>query len=177
MVYPSRTFETQLGWIAFTQREGKLSSLVFGYATKVAADRALQRSLSLSNQDLSYYLDSSATELAERLAQFTDGQAVDFSDVPIDVARLTVFGRRVVAACRRIPWGQTRSYGHLARQAGSPGAARAVGQVMAHNRFPLVVPCHRVLAAGGRLGGFSSPQGPRMKSRLLELEAGALATQ
>jgi methylated-DNA-[protein]-cysteine S-methyltransferase len=177
MFYPSLTFETQLGWIAFTQREGKLSSLVFGYATKVAADRALDRSLSLGNEELSFCLDSSATELAERLAEFAGGQAVEFADVPIDVAHLTAFGRRVVAACRRIPWGQTRSYGHLARQAGSPGAARAVGQVMAHNRFPLIVPCHRVLAAGGRLGGFSSPQGTRMKARLLELESGALVTQ
>ena len=66
----------------------------------------------------------------------------------------------------------TRSYGEVAAAAGSPGAARAVGQVMAANRTPLIVPCHRVLAAGGKIGGFSAPQGLALKRRLLALESG-----
>ena len=77
---------------------------------------------------------------------------------------------RVIAACRRIPWGETRSYGDLATECGSPGAARAVGSVMAKNRYPLIVPCHRVLAAGGDIGGYSAADGLVMKRRLLAAE-------
>ncbi len=77
-----------------------------------------------------------------------------------------------MAACRRIPWGQTRSYAQLAAVAGRPGAARAVGSVMAKNRVPLVVPCHRVIASSGQLGGYSAPQGLSLKRRLLAMESG-----
>ena len=108
--------------------------------------------------------------MAEDLERFAAGEPVDFGRVTLDTNHLTPFGRRIVTACRRIPFGQTRSYSQLAAICGSPGAARAVGQVMAKNRFPLVVPCHRVLAAGGRIGGFSAPDGLRMKRRLLSIE-------
>ena len=84
-------------------------------------------------------------DLVERLMRYAAGEPVDFSDVRVDERHLTRFGRRIVQACRRIPAGQTRSYGQLAAACGSPGAARAVGQVMAKNRYPLVVPCHRVI--------------------------------
>ncbi len=112
----------------------------------------------------------STIDVIGRLRAYAADEEVDFSDVRVDERHLTDFGRRVVKACRRIPRGQTRSYGQLAAVCGSPGAARAVGQVMAKNRYPLIVPCHRVLAAGGLLGGFSAPQGLTMKRRLLELE-------
>jgi methylated-DNA-[protein]-cysteine S-methyltransferase len=77
---------------------------------------------------------------------------------------------------RRIRFGQTHSYGELASLVGSPRAARAVGSVMAKNRTPLVVPCHRVLASRGAIGGFSAMDGVHMKRRLLDLEAQAAAT-
>jgi methylated-DNA-[protein]-cysteine S-methyltransferase len=104
------------------------------------------------------------------LARYAAGEAVDFSQVPLDLDHLTRFARRVVAACRRIPRGQVRTYGELAAACGAAGAARAVGSVMAKNRFPLIVPCHRVIGAGGGLGGYSAPDGLRMKRRLLALE-------
>jgi methylated-DNA-[protein]-cysteine S-methyltransferase len=107
----------------------------------------------------------------DRIVQFLAGTTDDFNDVPISLEHLSIFQRRVVAACRAIPCGATRSYGQLAATAGSPGAARAVGQVMATNRYPLLVPCHRVVAAGGGLGGFSAPQGVSLKKQLLEFEA------
>jgi methylated-DNA-[protein]-cysteine S-methyltransferase len=109
--------------------------------------------------------------LVEGLRRFADGEPVDFSDIPIAQHHLTPFARRVVAACRLIGWGQVKSYGHLAARCGAPGAARAVGSVMAKNRFPLVVPCHRVLAAGGRIGGYSAPGGLHTKRALLEMES------
>jgi methylated-DNA-[protein]-cysteine S-methyltransferase len=171
MPISSLSFESPLGWIAFTQHAGRLSALVFGHPSRSAAERGLARSLRTDQPRALYEPDETADELAERLRLFVAGEPIDFQDVCLDLQHLTPFARRVVTACRRIPWGQTRSYGQLAAAVGSPGAARAVGQVMAGNRFPLVVPCHRVLAAGGRLGGFSAPQGTRMKARLLRLES------
>jgi O-6-methylguanine DNA methyltransferase len=107
----------------------------------------------------------------DRIVQFLNGAKDNFADVPISLEHLSPFQRRVVAACRAIPRGGTKSYGLLAAAAGSPGAARAVGQVMATNRYPILVPCHRVVAAGGRLGGFSAPQGLSLKRQLLAFEA------
>jgi methylated-DNA-[protein]-cysteine S-methyltransferase len=80
------------------------------------------------------------------------------------------FFQRVYAIARTIPAGETLSYAELADRAGSPKAFRAVGQAMAKNPFPVLVPCHRVLAAGGKLGGFSAPGGTATKVRLLDLE-------
>jgi O-6-methylguanine DNA methyltransferase len=184
------TLDSPLGWISYTHQDGLLLGLVFGYPTRWAAESALDRAVRAngsSDRAKPTHDDHKAlfggyeladevlasNELAERLEDYAAGRPVDFSDVAIDVTHLTPFSRRVVKACRQIPWGETRSYAQLASTAGSPGAARAVGQVMARNRFPLVVPCHRVLAAGGRLGGFSAPDGTRMKKRLLALESEA----
>jgi methylated-DNA-[protein]-cysteine S-methyltransferase len=108
--------------------------------------------------------------IASRLARFAETFSDRFLDVPLSLQHLGPFTQRVVEACRAIPPGQTASYADLAAQAGSPKAARAVGNAMARNRFPLIVPCHRVVGAGGNLGGYSAPQGLAMKRRLLECE-------
>jgi methylated-DNA-[protein]-cysteine S-methyltransferase len=100
-----------------------------------------------------------------------EGEPDEFSDIEIDLDHLTPFAQRIVTFCRRIPWGQTLSYGQLAKVSGRSGAARAVGSVMARNRTPIIVPCHRVIASGGRLGGFSAPQGIKLKRRLLAVES------
>ena len=113
--------------------------------------------------------------LVRRLQAYASGTPVDFRDVRVDPGRLTAFQRRVVARCRQIPYGETVSYGELAAKAGSPGAARAVGNCMAANRIPLIIPCHRVVRAHGGLGGFSGPGGTRTKRRLLALEGSHLA--
>ena len=84
---------------------------------------------------------------------------------------MTPFQLCVANATRRIPYGTTVSYGQLASLAGYPRAARAVGTVMSQNRFPILIPCHRVLASGGKLGGYTSVAGVDFKSRLLGLES------
>jgi methylated-DNA-[protein]-cysteine S-methyltransferase len=99
------------------------------------------------------------------------GEAADLSEVPIDLERVGAFERKVYEATRRLGPGQTCTYGALARAIGEPDAARAVGAALGRNPWPLVVPCHRVLAAGGQLGGFSAPGGTRTKRRLLAIEA------
>jgi methylated-DNA-[protein]-cysteine S-methyltransferase len=116
-----------------------------------------------------------AAELIERLVAYAEGAADDFRDIDVETAHLTPFAAAVAETTRQIPYGKTRSYGELAEAVGRAGAARAVGGVMANNRTPLVVPCHRVVGSGGQLGGFSAIDGLRMKRRLLDLEAAAAA--
>src|SRR5207248_54529 len=109
-------------------------------------------------------------EIAERLQSYAAGRDERFDDVPVDLSHLSAFQNRVVRACRRIDRGRVRSYGELAAAAGAPGAARAVGNVMAQNRYPIIVPCHRVVGSAGSLGGFSARDGVSMKRRMLEME-------
>ena len=110
----------------------------------------------------------------ERVRHHLAGRLRDFSSVPLDLDGLPSFTRRIYEAAREVPAGQTVTYGELAAHCGSPGGARAVGQAMAHNPVGLIIPCHRVLAAGGRLGGFSGPGGLDLKVRLLALEGVSL---
>jgi len=106
-------------------------------------------------------------EARRQLQAYFAGELREF-DLPLDLSGRTEFQGRVLAACRGIPYGATASYGELARRSGHPGAARAVGQVMAGNRLALVVPCHRVLASDGGLGGYGG--GAALKRRLLAME-------
>ena len=98
------------------------------------------------------------------------GEKRDLSGVVLDMERVPAFHRLVYDAARTIPPGSTRSYGEIAAQLGMPGAARAVGQALGRNPFAIVVPCHRVLAAGGRPGGFSARGGITTKLRMLAIE-------
>lgn len=165
----SHTFacSTSLGWIAVALQGDAVAQLVFGHAT---AREALRR-VGGTGKSAGRTPTRFARDLVERLQAYADGAVDEFRDIPIVDGHLTPFGRAIVARCRAIPYGQTRTYGELAGLAGRPGAARAIGQVMASNTVPLIVPCHRVVAAGGLLGGFSAPQGLAMKRRLLALEA------
>ena len=98
------------------------------------------------------------------------GKAADLGRIVLDMERVTPFHRRVYEAARTIPAGRTLSYGEIARQIGSPSSARAVGQALGRNPFPIVVPCHRVMAAGGKTGGFTAEGGVATKVRILALE-------
>lgn len=99
-----------------------------------------------------------------------EGRAVDLSGVVLDMERVPAFYRRVYSVVRTIPAGTTLTYGEVAARAGSPGSARAVGRAMATNPFAPVVPCHRVVAAGGKTGGFSASGGVITKLKLLAIE-------
>jgi len=114
--------------------------------------------------------DAVADRAARELAEYAAGRRRIFT-VPVGLGGLTPFRRAVSQALRQVPYGHTVTYGALAGRVGRPGGARAVGQVMAHNPVPILVPCHRVVAAGG-LGGFSG--GAALKRRLLALEGAEL---
>lgn len=109
-----------------------------------------------------------------RISMSLAGQHDDLADVPLDMTEVPPFQQRVYALARAIPPGQVLTYGEMARQLGEPGASRAVGQALGHNPFAPVVPCHRILAAGGRSGGFSADGGARTKLRMLEIEGAVL---
>ena len=108
----------------------------------------------------------------EQMQAHLAGAPHDLRELPLDLSGIRDFEWRVYLATRALGPGQTCTYGELANALGDPAAMRAVGQALGHNPWPLVVPCHRVLAAGGRLGGFSAPGGSDTKRRLLVLEAG-----
>ena len=110
--------------------------------------------------------------LGDRLRAFFAGEPVSFDDVELDLEWCTPFQLAVAETLRRVPRGEVVTYGELAALAGYPGAQRAAGTFCAHNRFPVVVPCHRVVAAAG-IGSYGS-QGIEVKRRLLALEDVAL---
>ena len=105
----------------------------------------------------------------DMLCSYFAGDAADFRAAPLDQTGVSSTEQAIYAALREVGYGQTTSYGALAIRAGRPGAARVVGAAMARNRWPIIVPCHRVLAKNG-VGGFSAPGGVNTKRRLLALE-------
>jgi methylated-DNA-[protein]-cysteine S-methyltransferase len=113
-------------------------------------------------------------EVAEAVAavqRYFAGEATNFSRFQLDLGEQDEFFKRIYAAARQVAWGRTTTYGALAKELGAgPEAARDVGQAMARNPVALIIPCHRVLAAGGKIGGFSAPGGSTAKMRMLELE-------
>lgn len=158
-------FPTALGWMALVGCAGKAAHLVFGHDCEEAALAGLPAALARQaiRRDWNPHL-------AARLRAYAEGARDQFLDVPVTLGPIGQFRARVYRQCRCIPYGNVLTYGQLAAQVGSPRAARAVGNALAANRLPILIACHRVVAAGGGLGGFSAPGGLEMKTRLLTLE-------
>ena len=116
-------------------------------------------------------------EAIRRIAAALRGEPDDLRSIRLDESGIGDFPRRVYALLRALPYGATTTYGELAAALGEPGAARAVGRALGDNPFAPVVPCHRVLAAGGGAGGFSAEGGVRTKLRLLSIERARLGPQ
>ncbi len=109
-------------------------------------------------------------EIIERLRKHLEGEAQDLRDIVVDLRGADDFARQVYEAAREIPAGQTRTYGEIASALGQPREAQAVGQALGKNPIALIIPCHRVVAAGGKPGGFSAHGGRATKARLLAVE-------
>ncbi|MBX3622688.1 MAG: methylated-DNA--[protein]-cysteine S-methyltransferase [Rhizobacter sp.] len=116
-------------------------------------------------------------DIMARVTALLHGEPVDLRDVALDLDGIADFHRRVYAISREILAGQTRTYGEIAAEMGEPSAARAVGQALGANPFAIIVPCHRVLAAGGRSGGFSASGGVATKLRILLIERARIGAQ
>ena len=160
-------FPTNLGWMALSWRGERIARLTIGHPSAAAAAASLDLDVAITDRR---NLPDFVADLVDRLERYCDGEDVNFDDVPVDLSHLTPFQSKVVRACRKISRGRTRTYGELAAAAGSPGASRAVGSVMAKNRLPIIIPCHRVVGSGGSLGGFSAPTGLCLKEQMLALE-------
>lgn len=158
-------FRTDLRWFGVAyDEEGHVTQLTFFNESKADAERSLRRNISSVMR-----LYSQGSSLRSKLECYSRGGQVSFSSVSLS-SRGTSFQQKVRKACQLIRYGETSTYGKIAAQAGSARAARAVGNCMKQNRVPIVVPCHRVVAAGGRIGGFSMAPGTDLKKQLLELE-------
>ena len=146
--------------------EGKVTGLAFDpglYESTPGEDVRPE-----SAQDPAVLGDESLCKgIVEELVRYFNGEKVQWSLAP-DLTLETAFTRAVYERAMKVPYGETVTYGQVACDIGSPGGARAVGQAMSRNRFPLVIPCHRVVSGNGKIGGFSS--GIDLKRFLLELE-------
>lgn len=109
----------------------------------------------------------------DRVLALLKGEAIDLSDVPVDLDDAPEFHRKVYEVARTIPPGRTMTYGEIARRLGVPHESREVGQALGRNPIAVIVPCHRVLGADGRMGGFSASGGVATKRRILEIEGAA----
>jgi methylated-DNA-[protein]-cysteine S-methyltransferase len=159
-------FDTSFGWMAAAWRKEVVLRLTFGHTNPQEAILHIAEEWVEVREPAGFMRD-----VVVRLQRFSAGElADDFLDVAIDTSAKTPFQRAVIHHCRRIPFGETISYAELATRAGYRNAARAVGSVMSSNRFPLIVPCHRVVSANS-LGGYSAPDGLSMKRRLLAAES------
>ncbi len=109
-------------------------------------------------------------EVRELVSAYFEGACVDFGQVGVVLDGFSRFGRQVLGTCRDVRYGGTISYGELAERIGRAGAARAVGGALARNPLPLIIPCHRVTCANGKIGGFSAAGGARVKKKMLDFE-------
>lgn len=109
-------------------------------------------------------------QVIERIIILLQGERIDLTDVLVDMERVPAFNRQVYEIARSIPPGSTLTYGDVAKRLGDPAIAREVGQALGQNPFPIIVPCHRVIAAGGKTGGFSGGDGVKTKLKLLMIE-------
>src|SRR5262245_53829497 len=167
-------FETQLGPCGIAWSEGRDSctppAVTLLQLPEATAERTEARIARDSGGQKSGTPPPPIAEVIRRVSKHLRGEAQDFQDVPLDLDGVGPFARQVYEAARKIPTGQTRTYGELAKAVGRPAAARAVGQALGRNPIGLIIPCHRVVAAGGKPGGFSAHGGRATKARMLVIE-------
>lgn len=170
--YEFSLFRTSLGWMGLLGRSGIVESIQIGHPDAESVRAGVRRCLvgDPSAPPAEMIERDWLPELRQALEAYARGEAVSFQSFPLALPPRTAFRDKVLAATRQLGYGETTTYGDLARRVGHPGAARAVGTVMSSNRFPIVIPCHRVLASGGKLGGYTSPAGTQLKQQLLDME-------
>lgn len=158
-------FRTRWGYFGLAGRDrGLLRSCLPGGRAEVKS--RLLRGLGACRSDKAVL-----KEVRELVSAYFEGACVDFGQVEVVLDGLGGFGRRVLGSLRRdVKYGETISYGELAERIGRGGAARAVGGALARNPLPLIIPCHRVTCANGKIGGFSAEGGARVKKRMLDFE-------
>jgi methylated-DNA-[protein]-cysteine S-methyltransferase len=169
------TFETKNGFVGLAWSPQGVSSLRLPAPGEESAESAVLRRLPQARRAEP---SQPIAQLIADIRRYFEGEQIDFSGVPVDLGTQEPFFSQVYAEVRKLGWGETTTYGAVAKTlGGEPQAARAVGQAMASNPVPLIVPCHRVLAAGGKIGGFSAPGGSNAKTVMLEIEGVTVAAE
>jgi methylated-DNA-[protein]-cysteine S-methyltransferase len=163
-------FDTALGSCGIAWNEGGVIGVQLP-EQDAAATRARLRRRFPELRETEPSADVSAA--IERIIALLRGERADLTGVPVNMDGVREFDRDVYVAAREIPPGKTLTYGEVAKRIGRPDAARDVGVALARNPFAIVVPCHRVVAANGKTGGFSAGGGVKAKLRLLSIEGGA----
>jgi methylated-DNA-[protein]-cysteine S-methyltransferase len=166
-------FETEAGFCAIGWTASGIAHFRLPDGNAAEAERNMLRRWPQARREAPPMQVAAVITAAQR---YFAGEEVDFSDIALDLDGQDEFFRRVYDALRTVGYGRTTTYGALAKALGAgPEAARAVGQAMAKNPVPLIIPCHRVLAAGNKVGGFSAPGGAGSKVKMLALEGVDLA--
>ena len=161
-------FETAMGFCGIAWSDAGVARFQLPTKTAEATDRLMRRRAFGAEPGAPPEKVEAVIEAAKR---YFAGEETDFSQVELDLASEDAFFAQIYDALRRVGWGRTTTYGALAKEVGAGRErARDVGEAMARNPAPLIIPCHRVLAAGGKIGGFSAPGGSKTKARMLELE-------
>jgi methylated-DNA-[protein]-cysteine S-methyltransferase len=160
-------FETRLGWIGIGWSAKGVTHLQLPEGDR---DRTESRLLARGARQDARTPPAAIQAAIDAIVRYAAGEAADFSEIPVDLTGVDEFRRAIYDRARKLAYGETTTYGGLADAAGHPGLARETGAAMGSNPIPIIVPCHRVLAAGGKMGGFSAPGGVFTKRRLLELE-------
>jgi len=163
-------FETAFGFAGIAWRNRRITGVAFPEESRASVEERLRRRV----ENVCETPPSQAVaRICNDIAELFVGARPDFSDVEVDDAGTPAFDRDVWRFTRAIPPGETRSYGDLAKDLGDVTYSQRVGQALGRNPFPIIVPCHRVVGADGRMTGFSAAGGVEAKRRLLKLE-GAL---
>jgi methylated-DNA-[protein]-cysteine S-methyltransferase len=160
-------FQTAIGECAIAWNDVGLTAVWLPHQSREALGRCLRRHAPDALESLPR---GAVAVVVDRVVRLLRGEHVDFDDAALDLEHTDDFDRRVYAVTRAIPAGRVLTYGEVAAQLGAKASARAVGQSLGRNPWPIVVPCHRVVAAGAALGGFSAPGGAVTKRRLLAIE-------
>lgn len=160
-------FPTTLGAVGIAWGPHGVAGVFLPEASEAATRRRIARRFAGAHESAP---PAAVQRAIDAIAALLRGERSDLSGIALDMQAVPELHRRIYAAAREIPPGQTLSYGALAARLGDRGLAREVGAALARNPFSIVVPCHRVLAADGRLGGFSARGGTDTKLRLLSIE-------
>lgn len=163
-------FETALGWMGVAWSAAGIVAVQTPDRDCDATLRRLLRKIPGAEAVETTALPDMAHEAVATLKAYAAGEAANLDAIPLDLSGIEPFNLDIYRVARALAFGETVTYGELARRAGHAGLARETGQALGANPVPIIVPCHRIVAAGGKLGGFSAPGGPRTKERLLALE-------
>lgn len=164
---PHHVFESALGWMGLAWRNDAITQICTPQRNRAAIETRLARHGEPADDDA---LPLAIRHAVDLLRRYAAGETVDFSGVAVDLGDIDSFRQDIYRAARALGFGETTTYGGLATAAGHPGEAQQTGQALGQNPVPIIVPCHRILAAGGKIGGFSAPGGARTKETLLALE-------